>query len=134
MCMASPSERYKPPFKTNDHSDLAVPLCSGCASKLRLRWWKVFFVAGIPAFFCTGLLAAIAQRIDWTGRLAITIGFGSFLWLVAGVVAAGMRCRPYKIVTVDADRGVFKFAASNRDYTDLCNERLRELDSAPTAE
>ena len=39
VCLAPAKVLYDPPFKVNQTSEIAVPLCTACARNLTRRWW-----------------------------------------------------------------------------------------------
>lgn len=133
-CLASPDTVYESPFRVNDTSDIAAPLCRACASTLHRRWWAV------AALTATATLAAAAAAVlaipglDAFGRFFL---FG-FLGLLGGCFAVAIIpnrvCRPYVMRVLDADRGIFHFATRNPAYDRLPAEQRRESTHAHAIE
>ena len=128
MCLSAATTTYRSPLKTNEHSEVEVPLCESCSAELSRRWWLAVFVVAVIAFALSGVLALSIPGGDAVGRWILFSLVGFFGALVGGVVIAGRACRPYRIRVVDADRGIVKFAASNPGYTAMLIEQVRASD------
>ncbi len=125
-CMAPASTEYSPPFKVNKGSNVPVPLCGPCASRIRRRWWPVALAVAVVLIALVALLARGIPGIDHTGQW-IVFGVVSLFAVPFGVaVLPDLICRPYRRRVVDADRGIVRFRATNRAFTGLLMDQVRQ--------
>jgi len=133
MCLEETSQLFKLPMLVDERSEIAVPLCAKCNAILKRRWWLTILIVGAASFG----LATIAIFMLPIGDLGARVGlFGilaAFMTLIGGVVIAARVCPPYRIVTIDPDRGIFGFAANNPRYTALLRENIQMRDAARIA-
>jgi hypothetical protein len=127
VCLSAASTLYRSPFKVRDDSDVAVPLCGACRSRLRRRWWlTALWVA--PAAAALGLAVLLIPGGDATGKWILGAIAGFFAMLFGVAIVPSRFCRPYRLGVVDADRGILKFAARNPRYTEMLVEQVRRSD------
>ena len=130
VCLKPGRTVWAAPFKVNDDSDFDAPLCHGCDSDLRRRWWTLapLAVAGASALAAVlWLLAyALVPAMDSFGRWGLAGIVMLFASLFGVAIVPSMLCRPYQLKVVDADRGIVRFRAKNAGYT----RRLIELAKA----
>jgi hypothetical protein len=131
MCLDNARTTYRPPLKTNDTSELAVPLCPTCQRKLTWKWWRTLLVVAVVMLGISAATALTIPKIDAIGRWMLFSIMGFFLSLLFGVVIASQFARPYKIKTIDRARGVFRFSAANPRYTALLAAEIREREFNP---
>jgi hypothetical protein len=104
---------------------MQAPLCKACSSKIRRRWWRISLAVAAATFGVAALLAMTLPGAEGCDRWTI---FPVLLALgvPAGVaVLSRLYCRPYRLGRVDADRGIWKFRAYNRSYTELLIDQVR---------
>jgi hypothetical protein len=126
-CMEPAKTAYKSPFRINENDrDVAVPLCESCARKLRRRWWAA--AVGTMSFFeiVSVVTGKLNPRDPSLPMLMAIPGF--LLGVIAIAIIPNMICRPYRIRSVDAARGIVGMFFRNRSFTDLLNERVRAAD------
>jgi hypothetical protein len=132
VCMEPAPTTYSSPFKVNAWSDLAFPLCAGCAKRIRHRWWRVALLVALAILALTGLLAAAVPGLDFFERFLL-FGLVSLFALAFGLAIIPSRiCRPYRVRTVDAERGIIRLQAANPAYTALLIEQARRSDGEPS--
>jgi hypothetical protein len=129
-CLGSASTIYSSPFKVRQGSELSVPLCSECYTRIQIRWWLWAFTVAAMAIFIAGIAARSLPGIDLFGRWFL-FSFVAFFAGAFGVASVpGRICRPYRLRVVDARRGILKFAAANPAYTAFLAEHIRALDQS----
>jgi hypothetical protein len=132
MCLGDATTWYDSPFKVNQYSEIAVPLCESCSSQLRKRWWGVAVFTACLTLVVAALAALAIPGPDALGRWMIILLFGPLASLIVATVVPNIICRPYRFSAVDADRGVARFAAKNPAYNTLLAEHLLEADARVT--
>lgn len=132
QCLDLAVATYKQPVTLG--KVLPVPLCQHCLRKLHQQWWLynlgVLPIAGLVGW----ALASIPREIDDLGRTMAT-------YLVSGIAAIiGFAIidhwlKPYRVRTVDKDRGVWKIRFKNPAYTAILIRKIGEADGIyhPTA-
>ncbi len=128
ICLAEATTAYDSPFKVNENSNLGVPLCGPCSSRLRNRWRVIAMISAILALAFAGLVALSFPGGDTTGRWIAFVILGLFASIFAVAVVPNMLCRPYRFGLVNADRGIARFSARNPAYNALLEQRVREMD------
>ena len=129
LCLAGASTTYSSPFKVNENSELRVPLCGECSSRLRFKWWLVALVSAGIAVMSTALVAEIVPGIDHLGRWFLFGTMALFATVFGVAIVPSRVCRPYRLGVVDADRGIVRFAARNSGFTELLVEQVRASDA-----
>jgi hypothetical protein len=124
ICLAPAKVLYDPPFKVNQTSEIAVPLCTACARSLTRRWWITALFVSVIALACAALLAIIPSGLDAAGHWIIFSLVAFFGVLVGIAVVPTWLGRPYRFYVVDPDRNINKFAASNPAYTQLLIDQI----------
>jgi hypothetical protein len=126
VCLGPAGTTYSSPFKVNEKSDLGVPLCWECVGSLQRKWWLWALITAALAVALAGCLAVAVPGIDQVGRWILFVTLGLFVVLFSVAIVPNRACRPYRIRTVDADRGITRFRASNPQYTQLLVEQIRQ--------
>ena len=132
MCLCDATTWYDSPFKVNQYSEIAVPLCESCSSQLRKRWWGVAIFTASLTLAVAALAALAIPGADALGRWLSFLLLGPLVSLIVATVVPSIICRPYSFGASDADRGVARFAAKNPAYNTLLAEHLREVDARVT--
>ena len=128
ICLAEATTAFDSPFKVDENSNLGVPLCGPCSSRLRNRWRVIAMISAILALAFAGLVALSFPGGDTTGRWIAFVILGLFASIFAVAVVPNMLCRPYRFGLVNADRGIARFSARNPAYNALLEQRVREMD------
>jgi hypothetical protein len=128
VCLDGATTGYAVPFSVNSGSEVPVPLCPGCAWDLKKMWWLAAFVVGLLAAAISAGIALAIPKTDEVGRWILFTFLTVFAVPVAAAVIPAMICRPYRLRTVDGDRGVVRFRAKNPAYTQLVAQQAREAD------
>jgi hypothetical protein len=124
ICLAPAKVLYDPPFKVNQTSEIAVPLCTLCARRLTKRWWITALLVSLIVLACAALLAIIPSRIDAAGHWII-FSLVAFFGILFGVaIIPTWLGRPYRLYIIDPDRNINKFAAENPAYTQLLIDQV----------
>jgi hypothetical protein len=133
VCLADATTTYSPPLQVNIGSDVAVPLCRNCLTGQRRRWWLTAFAMVVVAA-AIGAIVSLVSNADEISRWFIFGTLTLVFALIGGVIVAGQVSRPYRLRKVDSDRGIFKFAAKNPQYTARLCEFIeqRERSAAPS--
>lgn len=121
-CLAPAETVFSTPFKINENSELAVPLCRKCFSTLRWRWWALFG----KSMGAAGLIASLTFLIpgmDSVGQWFLAILLFCILWGIGLVTICQWRVRPYQLKTSDTLRNIYSIRFRNPEYTN----RLRAL-------
>lgn len=126
ICMAPASTTYRSPFKVGADSDFPVPLCGRCASRVRRRWWVLATVVTVAALALSVISALAIPSLDVLGRWLVFLPVSFLVVSVSVAVLPNKICRPYRFRNVDKDRGVFRFQAPNRAYTELLIDQVRQ--------
>jgi hypothetical protein len=93
-----------------------VPLCRGCAEKLRLRWWKYAALIGLGIFGVAVVAAYSLPRGAKANEGALLV-MGVVVGAVFGPFTAARITPPHRCHAVDAGRGFFRIRFSNLEYT-----------------
>jgi hypothetical protein len=133
MCLEETSQLFKSPMQVDERSEIAVPVCSRCNSVLGRRWWRTILMVGAVSSVLAVIGIFWLPIGDLGGRIGVFGILAAFTTLIGGVVIAARVCRPYRIVTIDRDRGIFKFAANNPGYTALLRNVIQTRDAAGIA-
>ena len=137
VCLKPGRTTWAAPFKVNDDSDFDAPLCHGCDSDLRRRWWTLapLAVAGAAAIAMSLWLLAYAliPAMDSPGRWGLSAIVMLFASLFGVAIVPSMLCRPYRLKVVDSDRGIVSFRAKNAGYTRLLIEQAEAADGRAAA-
>jgi hypothetical protein len=126
VCMTPASTAYRSPFKFGWGSDVPVAICGPCASRCRRRWWAVAMIVGVVALALSALSAMIIPAFGVFGRWPVFLLVVFIMMPVSLAVVPNRMCRPYRLRLVDGDRGVFRFKAPNRAYTELLIDQVRQ--------
>lgn len=127
VCLSPATTTYRPPLQVDAVSDLPVPMCDGCRARRRQVWWSTLAIV-VLASVLVGSAAFAVPGTDRFGRWLI-MGLITVLGsLMGGVVIAGRVARPYRMKTIDANRGIVQFAAMNREYTAMLVDQVRRSD------
>ena len=125
VCLAPAVKVFRPPLLTDPGHYVAVPLCKRCSRRLLWRWWlKLLSIVGVLLLITSFAIDAVPRLDQFQRWLLITL-IVVFPVLIAALAIAERTSRPYRLIVVDRDRGIFKFAARNPRYNALLAEQVR---------
>lgn len=121
LCLGGADCVFSVPYRLSSPL-LEVPLCRGCRRDVLWRWWAWVAITLVLAAGMGWGAAALGETDDFGRAMLGTIVF-IFAAAILAAVVPEWRVRPYRIRTIDADRGVARVWSSNARYTELFAER-----------
>jgi hypothetical protein len=127
-CLELTHTTYRPPLLLGNISEIAIPMCGPCRSRLRRFWWLLALLTVVLALAISYLISLEVRGIDEVGRW-IMMGFLGLFGAVFGVAVLPSRLtRPFKIRWLDKRRSIARFKATNPVYTQFLIDRPRAAD------
>jgi hypothetical protein len=82
-------------------------------------------IVAVAALALSAFSAMIIPALGVSGRWLVGLLVVFIVMPVSLAVVPNRMCRPYRLRVVDGDRGVYRFRASKRAYTELLIDQVR---------